>query len=110
MFNFNKKRLNRGCKIFYHQTEQRRKYFDFVYYLSDFYRFKSLQIPKVYEEFSLPGKGFQGSGYFQRLKAILLYKPQVVSPDGKIDLFLKMEKTKLAYILLKSNFKLSFME
>ena len=80
-----------------------------VYYLSDFYEFKSLKIPPVYEEFLLPGKGLQGAGYFQRLKAILLYKPLIISPEGKLDLFYKMERTKLAYVLLKSTFKLSFL-
>ena len=51
-----------------------------------------------------------GAGYFQRIKAILNYKPQVVGPDGNLDLFLKMEKIKLAYVLLKSTFKMNFLE
>ena len=37
----------------------------------------------------------------------MLYKPQQVSPDGRLDLFLKMEKIKLAYIVLKSKFTIS---
>ena len=58
----------------------------------------------------IPGKGNQGAGYFQRLRAILFYQPQVVSPEGKLDLFLKMEKIKLAYVVLKSTFKVKFLE
>lgn len=40
----------------------------------------------------------------------MLYKPQIVGPDGQIDLFLKMEKIKLAYLLLKKTFKLNFLQ
>ena len=57
----------------------------------------------------IPGKGYVGAGYFQRIKAILLYKPQLVGPDGNLDLFLKMEKIKLAYVLVKSVFKINFL-
>ena len=58
----------------------------------------------------IPGKSYQGAGYFQRLRAIFFYQPQVVSPEGKLDLFLKMEKIKLAYVVLKSTFKVKFLE
>ena len=58
----------------------------------------------------IPGKGFAGAGYFQRLRAIFFYQPQLVSPEGKLDLFLKMEKIKLAYVVLKSTFKIKFLE
>ena len=54
----------------------------------------------------IPGKNYSGAGYFQRLKAILLYKPQEVSPDGTLALFLKMERIKLAYLSLKSKFQM----
>ena len=110
IFQYNNKKINQGCKILYHVTEQRKLYFDLVYFLSDYYMFQSIRKPEVYEEFMLPGKGYQGAGYFQRLKAILLYQPQIVKPDGELDLFLKMEKTKLAYVVLKTHFKVNFME
>lgn len=64
----------------------------------------------MYEQFIIPGKEHKGSGYFQRMKAISLYKPQIVGPNGELDLFLKMEKIKLAYVLLKTTFKINFLE
>jgi hypothetical protein len=39
----------------------------------------------------------------------MLYKPQNIGPDGQKDLFLKMEKTKLAYLQLKNTFKINFL-
>ena len=55
----------------------------------------------MYQKFMIPGKGFNGAGYFQRLRSILLYNPQVVSPEGKLALFVKMENAKLAYMAIK---------
>jgi len=104
LYQYNNYKLNQGCQLLYHQFLQRKQFFDLVYYLSDYHGFKSIQAPEMYEQFMIPGKGYSGSGYFQKLKAILLYKPQQVSPDGRLDLFLKMEKIKLAYIVLKSTF------
>lgn len=81
-----------------------------VKYLSDIYGFSTTEEPQMFEEVFIPSKGYIGAGYFQRLKAILLYKPQVVREDGSTDLFLKMERIKLAYIILKSTFKVNFLE
>ena len=72
--------------------------------------FKNQSAPITYQQFLIPGKGYRGAGYFQRLKAILFYQPQIIKPTGELDLFLKMEKIKLAYVVLKSTFKLNFME
>ena len=74
--------------------------------VADLYQFDGVAAPEMFEQFMIPSKGYAGSGYFQRLKAILLYKPQEISPDGRLDLFLKMEKIKLAYLALKSKFQL----
>lgn len=58
----------------------------------------------------IPSKYNKGAGYFQKLRGILLYKPQIIGPYGELDLFLKMEKIKLAYLVLKKTFKLNFLE
>ena len=110
IYAYNRKRINQGCKILFHETEQRKQYFSIIEYLSDYYGFRSTIAPSMYEPFLLPGKGYQGAGFFQRLKSILLYQHQIVSNDGKVDLFLKMEKIKLAYMVLKSNLKVNFLE
>ena len=60
----------------------------------------------MFEQFMIPTKDYAGAGYFQRLKSVLLYKPQEISPNGRLDLFLKMEKIKLAFLALKSKFQL----
>lgn len=64
----------------------------------------------VYEEFSLPDKHSKNMGFFERLYSLLLYKPKVVTPNGDLDLFLKMEKTKLCYLSIKNHFKINYLK
>lgn len=39
----------------------------------------------------------------------MLYKPLLTSKDGGLSLFLNMERTKLSYMLVKQNFKVSYL-
>lgn len=95
--------------MLYHKYQQRMQFWQMIKYLSDYYGFPTEEEPVMFEEVFIPSKEYIGAGYFQRLKAILLYKPQIVKEDGSIDLFLKMEKIKLAYVILKSTFKINFL-
>ena len=69
-----------------------------------------MSAPEIFEQFMIPDKKYAGAGYFQGLRSLLLYKPQQIAPDGKLDLFLKMEKIKLAYVMMKSTFKINVLE
>jgi hypothetical protein len=110
IFEYNNRKINDGCKLLYHKAQQRKTFFDCMEYLCYYYGFKNVTAPEMYEQFTIPGKGFSGAGYFQRLRAMMLYKPQQVAADGKLDLFLKMEKIKLAYIVVKTTFKINVLQ
>lgn len=74
------------------------------------YRYRYIDEPMVYEEFSLPDKHSKSMGFFERLYSLLLYKPKIVSPNGDLDLFLNMEKTKLCYLSIKNHFKINYLK
>ena len=65
------------------------------------YEYPVHQEPVVFKEFTLPKKASKSSTFFQKLESVLLYKPQIVSGYGDMELFLNMEKTKLSFLIFK---------
>ena len=65
--------------------------------------------PISFFEFHLPDKRSKNSGFFDKLEALLLYKPMTVGEAGELDLFVKMERTKLCYLSVKHAFKINFL-
>ncbi len=65
--------------------------------------------PTVFEEFSLPDKNSKGATFFNKFESIMFYKPLVVTKEGDLSLFLNMERTKLAYMLIKKTFKVNYL-
>ena len=49
-------------------------------------------------------------GFFQKLRNILVYKPNFITPYGDMALFNSMERTKLCYLMLKSTFKVNSLQ
>ena len=65
--------------------------------------------PDLYEDFALSNKQAKG-GFFQKLRNMLVYKPTFVSPYGEMALFNSMERTKLCYLMMKSTFKVNYLQ
>ena len=65
--------------------------------------------PISFFEFYLPDKRSKNSSFFDKLEALLLYKPMTVGEAGELDLFVKMERTKLCYLSVKHAFKINFL-
>jgi hypothetical protein len=93
----------------YLRIKQRQEFFEMNKQLLAKYEYEYSDEPLAYEEFYLPDKSSKSGSFFEKLYSLLLYKPQVVSPQGDLDLFLKMEKSKLCYLAIKDHFKMSYL-
>jgi hypothetical protein len=54
-------------------------------------------------------KETKGVTFRRKMEALISYVPQVVNQYGDLDLFSKMERTKLCYLAIKEKFKVDFM-
>ena len=57
----------------------------------------------------MPNKRSKG-GFMQKLRNILAYKANPVTPFGDLGLFNSMERAKLCFLMLKSTFKVNFLQ
>lgn len=105
----NRGKLNDGCNKILSTLKKRREYFELQKYICHKYKYNVHDEVDLYVDFVLPNKDAKG-GFFQRLRNILAYKPHLVSPYGEMALFNSMERTKLCYLMLKSTFKISYLQ
>lgn len=58
--------------------------------------------PKTFIDFSLANKKKK---FFDRWASFLFYKENIINPYGDLSLFLKMERIKLCYLILREHIR-----
>jgi hypothetical protein len=109
LYEYNRGKINEGCERVLSSLKKRREYFELQKTICAKYEYKVWDDPEFYEEFILPNKDSKG-GFFQKLRNILVYKPNLVTPYGDMALFNSMERTKLCYLMLKRVFKINYLQ
>lgn len=109
IFEYNRRRINRGCEKLFSIFKKRREIFQISKLIAEKHDYKVYEEPISFFEFYLPDKRSKNSSFFDKLEALLLYKPMMVGEIGELDLFMKMERTKLCYLIVKHSFKINFL-
>lgn len=81
----------------YRNIKNRHAYFILVKELMERRGYNALPNPAIYTRFFRLNKHKK---FADRLQTLLMFKPLLVGPDEKYGLFLRMERAKLAYLIL----------
>jgi hypothetical protein len=104
LFEYNRGKLNAGCRKEYARQNKRRLYYELQKNILQKHGYPCMDDPPFLEDFQA---NHQRGGFFDKLRGILKYRPTACSPYGDMVLFNSMERTKLCYLQLKSTFKIN---
>jgi hypothetical protein len=90
--------INEGCRKMLKKIKNRSAYFKLTQELMTEMGYKVFKNPPVYTGFFRLNKHKKFS---DRLQTLLMFKPLVVGPHEKLGLFLRMERSKLSYLILE---------
>jgi hypothetical protein len=97
LYRVNRFKFNSGVEKLYVRIKKQRRYTEILRTLTTKYGYKTHQYPQLYTKFKLPPKSKK---FFSRLGGMLLYRESLVGAYGELELFIKMERIKLAYFVL----------
>lgn len=103
MFNTNRGRINEGCVDYYLRLKQSKLFFERIRECNRKYGYQSYDYKDTFFPFKIPAKK---KSFFDKLGQLLIYKHNVSSPFGDLELFNRMEKTKLAFLCFSEYFKI----
>jgi hypothetical protein len=98
IYRLSRYKYNLGVEKVYTKVKKQRRYFDILKQLSEKYHYRVYEPPTLYTEFRVLPKRKK---FFNRLKHMLLYRESLVSPYGRLELFNRMERIKVAYSVLR---------